>query len=148
MRTRDQGRARRRRRGGALLEFALTTPILLYLLVGVADFARYYTEAAQAGGVAWDAAQRSAAGEGRGGLGDSALGMEVAPGMEVALETFCECPFEPGVRVECTEPVCGDYGLPARYSLATVERPFEFLGRYPGFPRESRIRRTAGIRTR
>jgi len=114
MRTRDERLANSGRRGGALLEFALATPVLLYLLVGVADFARYYSEAAEAGGIAWDAARRNAAG---------AAQPEPPNGVVIAVETFCECPFEPGVSVGCAQAVCGDYGPPAQYSSSSSVKP-------------------------
>ena len=125
-------------RGGALLELALCAPVLLYMLVGVADFARYYTESSQAGEAAAYAARRGAAPSVEDGL----------PATTVDVETFCECPFEPNVRFTCGERSCGEYGEPARYSQATVGRPFSFIGRYPGFPKEFEIRRKAGVRLR
>ena len=124
-------RNRRPRRGGALLEFALCAPILLYLLVGASDFARYYMEASEVGAVASQAAR---------------LGSSEAPAVEI--ETFCACPSQPGVRFSCGEQACGSYGEAARYTQAIAVRPFSFVGRYPGFPRSLQIRRKAGFRTR
>lgn len=118
------------RRGSALLEFALCAPILLYLLVGVADFARYYVESSQLGEVATMAAQA--------GVGSSTA----------EVESFCACPFEADAHFACGERSCGDYGEPARYTQAVAVKPFSFIGRYPGFPRNFQIRRRAGMRTR
>ncbi len=117
-----------------MLEVALFSPILLYLLIAVFDFARYYTEASQLGEVAIQAARSG---------GDSSF----APAVSTEIETFCACPFEPEVRFACGQRACGDYGEPARYTRATVTQPFAFMGRYPGFPRQVSIRRQAGFRT-
>ena len=133
------------RRGGAMLELALCAPILLYVLLGVTDFARYYTEASQVRAAAMAAARRQAAASDPTALGS---GGAQAGELVIELETFCECPFEPDVRFMCGERSCGGYGEPARYSQATVEQPFSFIGAYPGFPREFPIRRKAGVRIR
>ena len=125
-------------RGGAMLEFALCTPILLYLLVAVSDFSRYYVEVSRVGQAAWSAAQTAAAGSER--------FQAASPSISVETETYCSCPLRPDVRLACGERSCGAYGEPARYALASATKPFSFMGRYPGIPRLLQIRRTAGVR--
>ena len=131
-------RDRKGSRGGALLELALCAPILLYMLVAVADFARYYTESSQVGEAAAYAARQQ----------PSELAGAEHASTTVDVQTFCECPFAPNVRFACGERTCGEYGEAARYTQATVERPFSFIGRYPGFPKQFQIRRKAGVRLR
>jgi hypothetical protein len=137
--------SRCKRRGGALLELALFAPILLYLLVAVADFGRYYVEASRVGEVAMAAARRAAAGQHTDGFGGEPPAAEA---LSVRIETFCACPSEDGERFECGARSCGSYGEPGRYVQASVERPFSFMARYPGFPSTFAIRRKAGVRTR
>ena len=134
--TRHQNHRETARRGGSLLEVALFVPILLYVLVAVGDFARYYVEASRLSEAAVRAARQAAQGEQR------------EPSASIRIESFCACPAEPGKRFACGDASCESYGEPARYVQASAEKPFAFMARYPGMPSNLTLRRTAGVRTR
>ena len=130
------------RRGGALLELALFTPILIYMLVAVGDFGRYYVESSRLGEVATNAARREARGPSE---QQAAAGAEE---IQITVATFCSCPEASAERFACGARSCGDYGEPARYVQANVEKPFSFIARYPGFPSKFTMRSQAGVRVR
>ena len=54
------GRMRRRQRGQSLAEFALITPVLLMLVVTVADFGRVFATSVEVEAAARDAAEFAA----------------------------------------------------------------------------------------
>jgi hypothetical protein len=125
------------RRGGALLELALFAPVLLYLLVAVGDFGRYFVESSRLDDVARAAAHRAA------------LAEPNETDATVRVETFCACPQESPEPFACGVRSCGGgYGEPARYVQATAEQPFSFISRYPGFPSSFTMRSQAGVRVR
>jgi Flp pilus assembly protein TadG len=138
--------------GGALLELAVGLPILLLLVLGVADYARlYYTgitvvNAARAGAVygadpATTLDQISAATQ--------------ADANPMTLDTisvgrYCVCPGTgdgTGV-VACTTPSCPlSYGVPQAYDTVRVRKDFTLLVPYLGLPSTLPIIRTVVMRT-
>ncbi|MCB1020734.1 MAG: pilus assembly protein [Acidobacteria bacterium] len=124
------------------MEAAICLPIVLYLLVAVGDFGRFYTQSARLDEVAM-AAARSAATQAQPSVGEAAQGAAT-----IRVETFCGCPTEPESRFACGEKSCGDYGEPAHYVQASAQMSFGFLSRYPGFTSAVELERTATVRTR
>ena len=120
-----------------MLELALFAPVLLYLLVAVGDFGRYFVESSRLDDVALAAARRGAATE------------PSESGATVRVETFCACPEESPEPFACGLRSCGGgYGEPARYVQATAEQPFSFISRYPGVPSSVTMRSQAAVRLR
>jgi hypothetical protein len=125
------------RRGGSLLEVALFVPILLYVLIAVGDFARYYVEASRLSEAAVRAVRQAAQGE-----------LQEPSAASIRIDSFCACPTEPAKRFACGDASCESYGEPARYVQASAEKPFAFVARYPGIPSNLTLRRSAGVRVR
>ena len=136
-------------RGGALIEMAVMSPLLLSLVLGAGDFGRvmYHaitlTNAARAG--AAYGAQSNAQ------LAD-ATGIRLAAEQEaqnigaisVTSQRVCECG---GVGVACSTASCGGYGAVLAFSEVTATTTFTTLtGSFPGIPASVPLTRVAKIR--
>ena len=119
------------RRGNSIVEFAVCLPLALYLLLGAADFGRFYVEAAEVEALAQSRARLAAA-------DDRGEGTAV----------FSECAGLPALPGASVDAPCPDGAPRSVYVRATVERSFQTIGRYPGVSAETTIRREAALRVR
>ena len=137
-----------RRRGTALIEMALTAPILFLLFIGVLDFGRVYytamalTQAARAG--VQYGAQNDGTSTDIDGMKKAALDAagDVAGITADALQ-FCQCAS--GASVDCVFGTCPE-GAQQVYVQVTVTRVFSTLFPYPGIPQTTTLVRQASVR--
>jgi Flp pilus assembly protein TadG len=137
----------RRDNGSAIIELAVALPVVLLLVVGVADYARmYYT------GITVANAARAAASFGADTAATDAQMVTAAQNDAgtVILDTvsagrYCVCPGT-GV-VACTTATCGVYGVPQAYDTVRVRKDYAVLMRYIGLPATVPIVRKVVFRT-
>ncbi len=127
---------------------ALLTPLLLLMLLGVADFARVFyvsttvTHAARAG------AQYGA--QSNGTAGDSANIVQAAAqeaqdlrAISITTQRFCTC--SNGTAVDCITGTCPGEA-PQLYVSVTANKVFKTLMPYPGIPNSVVLTRQAVLR--
>ena len=146
---------KRREKGAAVAEFAVTLPIALLMLLGAADFGRVWVTATAASNAAHAGAQYGAQTKAHSAdttgivsaamtdLQNSALGNE---GFSVASERRCEC--SDGLSVDCDFGSCGPGVNKNVYVRVRVDTTFETLFDYPGIPAAIEIGREARLRAR
>lgn len=133
-------------RGGALVEFAITVPVLALLAIAAADYARVYSVS-----IAVANAARTGAQWGGHTLGNSAL-MEAAARADasplvldvVTAGRYCTCPG--GGTPNCSTGDCGAYGAPEAFDTVRVTKEVPLIFRYPGLPTSVNVRRTVVFR--
>ena len=132
--------------GGALLELAVAFPIIVLMVVGVADYARvYYT------GITVANAARAGAEKGYPTHGDTdsmKLYAQIDAGT-LTLDTvtagrFCRCPD--GTVPDCVSGSCGAYGVPMAYDSVRVVKYVSMLIGYVGLPATVKVVRTSILR--
>ena len=135
--------------GASIVEMAVLTPLLLLMVIGVADFGR----AMYAGITLSHAARAGAAygGQGAGFAGDSTGIRQAAeeeaqniPAIAVSSQRVCECLG--GAVVACTTASCGSYGAPKAFVEVTTSQTFNTLVVFPGVPDTVALSRTAKVR--
>jgi hypothetical protein len=139
---------RRSESGAAVVELAMTLPMLALLAVGVADFGRmYFTTIAVANatqaGAQYGAQSTTASG--------NFVGMEQATRndaadlgtLTVSSSRFCRCPD--GSAPACTG-TCPSYGAPQVFVRVSASKTYAFLIDYPGLPPTVEIARAATFR--
>jgi Flp pilus assembly protein TadG len=142
---------RQRQRGNAVLEFALIFPMLLFMLVGTMDFARVFfsgiaMENAARAGVQYGALSPGKAGD-INGIVAAALADAAGQGLDgvtASARTFCSC-VGSGSTVSCSIGTCNGQ-TPNGYIEATAQYTFNSVLRYPGFPANIVVSRTAKMR--
>ena len=140
-------RQRNRRRGSAILETALLLPVAVLLCLGGWDFSRLYMAGAQLESSAAVAAAYAAR-ETHDLAPAEALGWEDlpdSPQSSVSVEIVCACSAAPQAWGACEEIAC-DAGERCRYARAVAEMGFVTVGRYPGVPVQSTLRREHFVR--
>lgn len=138
-------RIRNPRRGGAMVEFALTMPLLLLLAVAAGDFSRIFWESS--------VMSRAAATGAKYGAQDNRTSSEYvtmkrlsdnsASHLESATATadrVCDCPDAPQTWVDCLATSCPNYGQPRAYSRVQMAKTFSTMGYYPGLPQTTSLR--------
>lgn len=135
-------RHRASRHGGAMVEFAITMPLLLLMAVGASDFSRIF----------WESIVMSRAAEtgAKYGAQDNHSSGEYADMERIANESsshiantiptadrVCDCPDSPGAWIDCLSTQCVNYGTPRAYARVRVSKTFSTMGRYPGLPQET-----------
>jgi Flp pilus assembly protein TadG len=137
------------RRGGVALEFAIITPVLVFTLCGLWDFARLLAEdgrvsnAALAGahyGMQSAAHAADTAAMVRAARDDAA---DAGSDLSVSAERYCICPS--GGSVSCTDD-CGLEGKPIMHVHVGVRREFRTLMTYPFITNPVPLFREAHIR--
>jgi Flp pilus assembly protein TadG len=126
------------RRGGAMLEFAVTLPILMLVSFGAADFGRLFLETsviANASGAGAVYAARSTREASDLGGAESAVLANVNGLQSVAADVskVCDCPAAPGAWISCSS-TCSGYGLPRIYIRSKASKSFDTFTKYPGIP--------------
>ena len=135
--------------GIATLEMALITPLLLLMVLGIADFGRvFYTaitlaHAARAG--AAYGSQSNAATSDIAGMQQAAREeAQDLNGISVIAERFCECP-DAG-PVDCVIGICVTNVAPELYVKVTASKTFKTIAPYPGIPNTLPLSREAIVR--
>jgi hypothetical protein len=128
------GTLKKRETGGAALEFAAVLPVLVLIILGVADFARvYFTDVTAANasrvgaewGVAYTGITDSMTKGAKMEAGKDSIGMTITAGK------FCNCPD--GSTPACTGS-CGSYGSPREFDSVAVRKVVNLILKYPGMP--------------
>ncbi|TVQ83505.1 MAG: pilus assembly protein [Micavibrio sp.] len=126
-------------RGAAAAEFALLAPILLFLMIGVADFGRYLHMKMQIDNLARNAAEYVRQGGDPDYLQQDVLlqaeflGSE-AETLEVTAEEFCEC--ADGVEAICSASSPCSGGYMRRFFAVELRQTYRSMLPYPGLPEE------------
>ena len=142
-------------RGGTMVEFALTFPLLLLLCLGTMDFGRLFfhgvTIANAAATGAFYGAQNNVNFSNYSVMADRVT--EDAKNLDdvtASATSFCECPGSPPTDISCSEATnrkaCGDYGYPRAYVRTTATHTFQTLVNYPGITHEVKLDRNAFMR--
>lgn len=140
-------RFRRSQSGGAALELAFVAPLLLLLLIGVADFGRAFYTSVTVSNAARAGAEYGAQGPQTSG---DTVGMknfaqgdgQEAGTMTIGARRYCECG---GAAHACT--ACADGSAPDVFVEVTATKSFSMLLRYPGLPSSLTISRQATFRS-
>jgi Flp pilus assembly protein TadG len=142
---------RQRQRGNAVIEFTLIFPVLLLMLVGTMDFSRLFFGGIAMEGAARAGVQYGALSPGRAGDIDGIVAAAQADaagqglsGVTASTRTFCSCVGNAST-VSCSIAQCNGQ-TPNGYVEATVQYTFNSILRYPGFPADMVISRTAKMR--
>lgn len=132
-----KGQRENRRRGGAMVEFAVTMPLLLLMTVAASDFSRIFWESTVMSRAAETGAKYGA--QDNQSSGEFTDMQRVASNSSSHLENatptadrVCDCPDSPEVWVDCLNTTCPNYGTPRAYSRVSVAKTFSTLGYYPG----------------
>ena len=146
---------RQRRRGGAMVELAVSLPLLLVLTLGAVDFGRLFfngvvaANAAHAG-VFFGAQNVIAAGDfdaiEQSALADAAVD-KIA--VSAAADQYCQCPD--GTEIACSDievTTCPGYGVARAYVRVRTTGVFETFGAYPWIPASTRMGRQVWMRVR
>ncbi len=142
-------RSFRRRRGSAVLEFALSGTLLFMLFAGLADltrmfyYARLVTNAARAG--VQYGMYNSTHNMDTGGMQTYALAeANNLTGLTATASYSCSCPGTTGT-VSCTS-TCAGSTTPRMYDAVTTSYPFAAVVQWPGLPTSFTINYTASMR--
>ena len=134
---------RKRRKSGVMtVEFAVTGPLLILMMVGAADLSRMFFHAITVAGASgtgsfWGAQNTIKA------ISDdkiTAIAEEDAVNLTdvtVTPELYCDCPTgsSGGTMVPCSDLQCASgYGMPRVYAKTIVEQTFEVVLPWPGVP--------------
>src|SRR5687767_9578496 len=131
-----------------MIEFVVALPLVLLLIVGVADYARIHSRAAVVATSARAGAQFGA--QNLTTSGDTANinqaarneGLEVG-NVSVFSSRVCRC--DNGATVNCITVSCVSYGAPRVYVVVTASMSLATLIDYPGLPRSIPVSRTASL---
>lgn len=130
-------RHKRRKRGSAVLEFALSSTVLFMLFAGLADltrmfyYARIVTSAASAG--VYYGMYTTANNTNYTGMQNAATASAGnITGLTATATSFCQCPGTSGT-VSCTS-TCTGGGAPTTYVQVTTSYPFAAVVLWPGLP--------------
>ena len=141
-----------RRKGSALVEAAITFPVLLLLCCGTMDFARVVysgiavANAARAG-VQYGTFSPGNAGKAS-GMQDAALAdaaNQGLTGITASARSFCLCSGSSS-EVSCSLATACGAATPNGYSEVTVSYTFNTMISYPGIPSSVVLSRTARMR--
>lgn len=135
-------------KGSILVEFALSSALMLLLFFGIVDFARLFTTAqivmdSACAGTQYGALSPAHWGDFQ-GIHDSALANAQNPtDMTVTPAQFCTCSIG-GPQISCPATCPG--GSAATYLRVDVTKPFNTMIAYPGLPSTINITRTSVVR--
>ncbi len=137
-----------RRRGSSLIETAMLLPVVVLLGLGGLDFSRVYVTGAQleaaAAAAAAEAARRPEEPEAARALALENLPSDAEP--QVSIEIVCACPGVPSTWIACEQTRC-EAADRRRYARAVASATFHTVGRYPGVPARSRLKRERFVRS-
>ena len=142
--------------GAALVEFALTLPLLLGLCMAATDFGRIFYHAvsiSNAAGVGAFFGARDIVHSGDFG-GQEAHAVDDTKNLSASsqpvtaeADQHCVCPGS-STAIDCadTTQTCGTYGLPRGYVKVTVRQQFPLLAPWPMIGGPSEVSKTAFFR--
>jgi Flp pilus assembly protein TadG len=145
------GKSRKSSAGHAIVELALTMPLLMMLLFGGGDFARAFyaavtlTNAASAGalfGTRSVGAASDVAGITQAAQNDA----QNLLGMSVAATKYCQCPD--GSSIACSATSCAGGAKSLLYCSVTTQYSFRTMAPYPGVPAQLLIAKRVIMRAR
>lgn len=137
--------------GSALVEFAITFPLLVLMTMGAVDFGRVFFQAvtvtsAASAGAFYGAQDNVKTGDISGMRAYASNDASDLTEISTTAERFCDCPDDPGVEVNCITATCSGYGLPRLFVRTGVRKTFQTLGPYPGIPNSVSLNRNAFLR--
>lgn len=133
-----------RRRGGSMVEFAVTMPLLLLMTVAASDFSRIFWEsivmsrAAETGAKYGAESHQSSSKYADMQRVASNSSSHIANATPTA-ERLCDCPDAPGSWIDCLNTQCPNYGTPRAYARVSVTKTFSTMGYYPGLQRDTNM---------
>ena len=140
---------RKRKSGVMTVEFAVTGPLLVLMMVGAADFSRMFFHATTVAGASGTGSFWGAQNIIKAVRNDTieAMAEDDAANLTdvtVTPELFCDCPdgSSGGTMVPCSTLQCDSgYGPPRVYAKTTVEQTFEVVLPWPGVPNPVAVHR-------
>lgn len=143
------GYRRGRERGSVLIEFALSSTVLLLFFFGIVNFARLFTareivEAAAAAGTQYGALSPAHNGDFNGMQNAATADEPNAPGLSATASQFCTCSIG-GAHLSC--PATCDGGTAAQtYIEVDASLPFTATLTYPGTETTTTLTATSIVR--
>lgn len=139
---------RNSQRGSVLVEFALSSTLLLLLFFGIVDFARLFTTAqvvmdAATAGTQYGALSPAHWGDFDGIHANALASAQNPADMTVTPSQFCTCSIG-GPQISCPATCPG--GTAATYLRVDVTEPFSTTIAYPGLPSVMTVTRTSIVR--
>jgi TadE-like protein len=137
---------RRSDRGGALVEFAITLPLLALLAIAAADYGRVYRTSIEVANAARAGAQFGGHTYGDEAAMIAAARADAAPLVldVVTAGRYCTCPD--GTTPVCSSGNCGAYGAPQAFDTVRVAEVVPLIFHYPGLPTSISVTRTVVFR--
>ena len=137
-----------RRRGNAMLEFALVSAVLTMVLFGVMDYGRIFGAAEQTANAANAGAAFAALSVANSGnltaiTNAARADAPEATGMTVTTSSFCTCTFG-GDPMSCSSSCVS--GSKRAYVRVSTALPFQTLIQYPHLPGSTTLRASAIVR--
>jgi hypothetical protein len=137
-----------------MVEFAVTTPLLLLLTLGAVDFGRLFFSGivavnAAGSGALFGAKDVISAGDFR-AMRESALA-DALNQVEIEVEADQQCRCPDGTEVDCAEielDTCAGYGTARAYVRVRTTGSFDTFGAYPWMPNQTAIGRRVWMRVR
>ena len=142
-------RNRNRRLGGALLELAVSVPVLMLIVWGTVDFGRAFYYSVTVSNAAETGAffgSQDLFYSGRHSQSSAAATQDASDvgTVTVTSDRVCLCPN--GASVNCVTGNCTGYGAPRVYARCNVERTFNTLVNLPDIPDLFTVRRRVFMR--
>ena len=152
-------RTRRRKRGTATIDLALSFPLIFSLAMGAADFGRLFfhgmTVVASSNAGAIFGQKSHASVVDLSGMENMATNSAADVDVITAdAEMYCDCPNSPASGpsdvanvVDCAVTTCASgYGIPRVFVRTRVAHNFKTLGPYPGIPQTTAISQAGYMR--
>jgi len=147
-----------RRRGSAIVEFAVMIPMTMLFVLGAADFARIFYHAivlSNSAAMGSFFGSQSNVDTGRFAEIEARAGQNADDLNQPSTATAsrrCECPPDEGdegfpEEVNCLTAVCPDYGVPRVYIRTQVQQTFSPLVPWPGIPQTITLTRNVWMRS-
>ncbi|MGA1147478.1 MAG: TadE/TadG family type IV pilus assembly protein [Candidatus Nanopelagicales bacterium] len=126
--------------GGAMVEFAVTLPVVVMMTLGAADFGRLFMESAvlsnaSAAGAVFAYRTTKAAANLAGAEAAVLNNVKGLDSISASVTKLCDCPSAPRTWVSCSS-TCTGYGSPRIYVRSSAIQSFDTLGVYPGVPEQ------------
>lgn len=142
-------RGKSNQKGSVLIEFALSSTVLLLMFFGIVDFSRLFYTSNVVANAACAATQYGALSPAHygdfAGMQNAALQDAGNPaGMVVNATQFCACSIG-GSQVPCPAD-CSGGGSAETYIQVTVSMPFTGTLSYPGVPQTIQVSTTSAVR--
>lgn len=154
---RSASQPRDTQRGNAVVEMAVSVPLLLMMVMGAIDFGRLFFEGMVVKNAshvsAFYGAQEMRYATDTVGIRNAATNEAVdIDSFTASHEMICEClgangAYDTGsTQASCGEADCGVYGAPRVYIKTRTEKTFLTMGWYPGIPQSTPISANGWVR--